>query len=489
MNNYKTYKWFLSKESVFVLMLLLSCLALRVFNFVSASICSDEGATMYLAHKSVGELWKISVNDVNPPLYGWIVHYWANLFGYSHVAFRSLSIVCSFLTAVVLFKTGKKYFNFFTGAVSSILFVASNMHIYYAEEARCYAMIGLFCSLSIYFLLDFLKNKKTSALIGLSIINLLILYTHYIAGFLFAAEGLAAIIFFYNRFKLLGLYILSQALILAAFLPWFFSSWFKVDGFGNSWYPKLSYELIRGFFIQTFNAENALILFLILIGLSISFFFIRKNKPKRKMFLSLFILGFLPLTIICLITQYYVRIFFDRYELFATLPLFLFMGYLISSFRLGIWFRTLIVLTYLFFALPNVKVDAFRNQEWDRACIAGSALADDKTSILLYPHYATGCFDYYALNWAYVNDYNGLQNNREKYNVFPVLDTNHIKDFQGKLFDRVMFYSTHYWENDNKAIEKFLLQTHDQVFYKEFWGVRLYIFQKRKLAAIQTASQ
>lgn len=481
MNNYKLYRWLLKKESITITVLLLVCLGLRVFNFASASIWSDEGATMYLAHKTPKGLWKISISDVNPPLYGWIVHYWAKFFGYTHVSFRSFSIVCSFFTALVLYRTGRKFFNYLTGLFAAIIFTISNFHIYYAEEARCYAFIGFLTAISLYYLISFIKYGNKKALIGLTLANMAMLYTHYISGFLFIGEGLVVFLCFYNRIKLVAFYIFSQTLVLCAFLPWFFSSWIKVDGFANSWYPELSYELVYNYFLSTFNSEKVMILWLVLIGLALLLVFLERFRPKVKPLFLLFLLSVIPLSIICIITLFYVRIFYDRYELFATVPMFLFLGFLIASIRLGTWFRLFIMIVVLFYAVPNIKVDAFRGIAWDAACTTGNALIDGKTSVLLHPHYASGCYDYYGLRWAYLNDYESLQKNREQqYNTFRVMDTNSIKQFRGKLYDRVMYYSTHYWENDNKAVEKFLLKDHEQVFFKEFWGVRLYIFQRKK---------
>ena len=480
--NYSWYKSFLKKELIVLTSILLLCFGLRVFNFSSASLWVDEAYTMMLAHQKTHDIVKTSVNDINPPLYGIVVRKWAKHFGFTHVSLRFFSVICSILTGIILYRIGRKYFNYLT-AVSAVLFYSfSNLQIYYAEEARGYALAGLLCAASTYYFLSFIRHKKTVTLVMLTLMNILILYTHYVAGFLFVAQAIIAVLFFYNKFRFLWKYLLSQLIALSAFLPWFLSSWFKLDGFQIGWLPELSFGVIEYFFIQVLNSKTILILILFWLLISFILFLVFKNNRKLKQYFVIFTLGVMPLILICLSTQYYVRLFLDRYILFSTVSMFIFFGFIFSSVRIHLLFKTLMIGIYLYLAIANVKVDAFRNEEWDRACATGAALTNDTTTVLLNPPYIKFCFDYYNLRWAYDNDYKHIEQIRTKHNIFAVGDTNSIKDLSYRLGNRIIFYSSHYWggDNDKKTIESFLSKTYNQTYLHQFWNVRLYVYEKKQ---------
>ena len=479
--NYSWYRFLLKKELVIVLAIMLLCFGLRIFNFSSASLWVDEAYTLMLSHQKTHDIVKISINDINPPLYGITVRKWAKTFGYSHESIRFFSVLCSLLTGIVLYRIGRKFFNYFTAIAAVLFFSFSNLQIYYAEEARGYAMACALCAFSIYYFLSFLTHKKYSALIGLFVANTFVLYTHYVAGFLFVAEGLIAIALLFKQRKKLFWFIISQILALGSFLPWFLLSWFSLDGFQIGWLPELSFEGFKFFFMQVLNSEVTLILLLVWIAVSIVLFFVAKNRRKLKLYFALLILSSLPMILICLSTEYYVRLFLDRYILFTTVLMFLFFAYMFAAVRMHLMFKIILLGTYLYFAGSNVQISAFRNEEWDRACLTGAALTNENTSVLLNPPYLKYVFDYYNLRWSYDHEYRSLDAVRDKYDIFPIGDTNDIKKITYRLKNRIIFYSSHYWgeTNDKKTIESYLSKGYNQTYFHQFWNVRLYVYEKR----------
>lgn len=477
--NYSWYKYLLKRENLVVFVILFVCFALRICNFSSASIWQDEGYSLMLAHQKPADIIKISVHDINPPLYGLAIHYWAKFFGYSEAAIRFLSVIFSFFTGLVLYRTGRKFFNYLTAITAVLFFSFSNLQIYYAEEARGYAMVCFFCSLSIYFFLDFVKYKKRKALILLTIVNALVLYTHYVAGILFIGEAIAIVFAFYNRFKFISKFILSQIISGVIFIPWFLKAFSKLGGFTVNWLPELSKELIYQFFLNVFNHKY--ILFVIAAWLLISLIFVLKfgTRKKQKLYFILLLLSTMPLLVICLANLYYTKIFYDRYVLFITIPMFIFLGYIFSSVKIHLAFKTILMSSYLYFAITSVQVTAFRNEAWKEACSVGDAFKTERTSVILQPSYSIYPYEYYALRWTYINDYKNLEKDLSKKNVFPVFDTSGVVTVMDKLKDRVIFYSSHYWFNDNKGVENLLLRDYKQIFFREYYGVRVYVFEKK----------
>lgn len=478
--NYKLYRSILKKEHVIVFVLLIVCFGLRVCNFSSASIWGDEAYTMDLAHFSPGKIIKTSIHDINPPAYGLILHYWAKLFGYTEAGLRFFSVVCGFLTGLVLYKTGRKHFNFLTAFTSTLFYSFSNLQIYFSEEARCYAMVTLLCSLSIFYFLNYLKAEKITSLVLLIIVNSMVLYTHYVSGILFLAEGLVLTVYFLKKPKVIGIYIVSQIIVLATFLPWFWKAFANTNGMQVSWLPDLSIDLAYQFFLRVFNDNVILIAGSAFILISLVVLSIRRAKRKLKLHFIVLMLSIIPLSVICLSNVYFIKIFFDRYILFITVPMFVLLGYSIASIPINVAFKILIIGGCMYFLILTVKVDAFRNEAWKEVCTAGEVFVTPNSSIMLHPGYTVYPYQYYALRWAYINDYKNIKNYWTSNSIFPVYDTVEVKKIKGLLNDRLIFYSSHFWFNDNKSIENFILRDYNQIFFREYYGVRLYVYERKK---------
>jgi hypothetical protein len=106
-------------------------------------------------------LWQIlsefPKHDNHPPLYYLLLKLWSDVFGYSEIALRSLSVVFGVATVYFVFKIagvfkGNKYF----GLLSAFLLATSPLHIYYSQEARMYALAAFLAAGAVYY---FLTNR------------------------------------------------------------------------------------------------------------------------------------------------------------------------------------------------------------------------------------------------------------------------------------------------------------------------------------------
>ena len=107
------------------------------------------------------------------------MHYWIKIFGIGAFAARFPALLFSSLSAVVLFKTGLKYFNLRTGLLTALFYTGSTFHMFYAHDARVYSLFFLLSALSLYFFLSLIKeieNKKT--LVYLILCNILFVAIH-----------------------------------------------------------------------------------------------------------------------------------------------------------------------------------------------------------------------------------------------------------------------------------------------------------------------
>jgi hypothetical protein len=141
-----------------ITLILVLALALRIV-VLNQSLWLDEAIGALVVKNQT--LWQIirefHKHDNHPPLYYLLLKLWSDIFGYSEVALRSLSVAFGAATVYFVYKIAglfkaSKYF----GLLSALLLATSPLHIYYSQEARMYALAALLASCTVYF---FLTNK------------------------------------------------------------------------------------------------------------------------------------------------------------------------------------------------------------------------------------------------------------------------------------------------------------------------------------------
>ncbi len=206
-----------NKESPLILLTFLAA-ALRFFALGKESLWFDEAYSWQIASQSLHTALTAEVN--NPPLYYVLLHYWISIFGTSEIALRSLSACFGVATTVVLYFLAVKLFERRVAFWPTLLFVLSPFQIYYAQEARAFALLT-FLLLSSTFVLWKLVTEPPNTLRQLLYAGLLTvaLYTHFISIFFIAAQGLYILVHFklQRRFwQILG----PQILAVLFFSPW-----------------------------------------------------------------------------------------------------------------------------------------------------------------------------------------------------------------------------------------------------------------------------
>jgi len=124
------------------------------------SIWRDESFSIFNAQQSLSNLWAILAEDTNPPLYFLILHYWIQAFGIDVFAVKSLSIIFSGFTALVIYFLGIRIQGRFTAILVSCFFLLSNIHFDFSHEVRAFSMVTFLSVTS--FLIFFKLLKKFS---------------------------------------------------------------------------------------------------------------------------------------------------------------------------------------------------------------------------------------------------------------------------------------------------------------------------------------
>lgn len=253
----------------------------------------------------------------NAPLYYILIHYWTKIFGISEFSLRLPSLIFSFCSVILLYFLGKELFNKKVGFISSILIGLSPFHIWYAQEARDYAMILFFGLLSSLLFHRGLKNGKVKTWLNFTLFSIIGLYTHYFYIFLVLAQCLYLL--YIKKFKIDFkeiTFFLMIAVVFSFYLSRFLSKFFFVkNGF---WIPQPEWKsliiTIENFILGYTAAPLLYFVADILAGLFFiwSLLALYKKKELRKNFLFCFFLSFVPIAMVFLFSRSVFSVYLDR---------------------------------------------------------------------------------------------------------------------------------------------------------------------------------
>lgn len=100
----------ITKYSVALLAVALLGLFLRVHNLTAQSLSHDEIFSVVLARTTPPQIVQGTANDVHPPLYYFILHYWKDLFSASEFAMRFLSVIFGVAAIPMIYLLGRSLF-------------------------------------------------------------------------------------------------------------------------------------------------------------------------------------------------------------------------------------------------------------------------------------------------------------------------------------------------------------------------------------------
>jgi 4-amino-4-deoxy-L-arabinose transferase-like glycosyltransferase len=165
-----------------------------VLRFGTLSVQSfdlDESVTVALLHQGFHTtLTTIPITEKTPPLYYVLAWLWSQIFGLNEAGLRSFSALAGTLTVPLAYDAGKQLVSKRTGLIVAGLTAASPFLVWYSQEARAYALLGLLTAAS-FVLFVRLSARSTGRLMAAwGLVSALALTTHYFAVFLVAPEAL-----------------------------------------------------------------------------------------------------------------------------------------------------------------------------------------------------------------------------------------------------------------------------------------------------------
>jgi uncharacterized membrane protein len=146
----------------------------------------DEALTVNIARLPLHEIPNALKHDGAPPLYYYLLHFWIALFGQSNDAVRALSGLIALLTLPVGWLCGKRFGGRAVAWTMLVLLASAPFAVYYATEARMYALVILLTGLGFLALQRAMATPRPGNLIAVAVVTAALLYAQYWSVYLVA---------------------------------------------------------------------------------------------------------------------------------------------------------------------------------------------------------------------------------------------------------------------------------------------------------------
>ncbi len=181
--------------------------ALRLLDIGGETFWKNELFSVYWVRNPVEFLLtKGLVTETNPPLYFILLKAWTGMFGSSEAAVRSLSALASTACVPLVFLLGLEFGGAAVGLIAATLLALSPVQLFFAHEARVYALLPLFVLIAMIGLCRFLRTPDTrgfqpdrkfaNSLDIYAIGAIALLYSHATAALILAAMIITTLLYF-----------------------------------------------------------------------------------------------------------------------------------------------------------------------------------------------------------------------------------------------------------------------------------------------------
>lgn len=232
------------------LLIFLVAYGLRVHQLGAQSLWNDEGSAYAQATRSLDAIARNAAADIHPPLYYWALRVWRALTGDSEWALRALSALASTLTVALVYRIGQRLYGVPVGLMAALFVALNTFQIYYAQEARMYALLALWAAASMWALMGLTltdsPRAQTRYAVALALLNAAGLWTQYVYPAIMVAQGLLFVLWMFGRARnrqafmpTLVRYGAANIITIALFAVWIPTAWAQLTTWPNTGAPPL----------------------------------------------------------------------------------------------------------------------------------------------------------------------------------------------------------------------------------------------------------
>jgi mannosyltransferase len=204
----------------------------------------DEGLSVGIADRPLGDIPGVLRQDGSPPLYYLLLHIWMAVAGRSEESVHALSVVFAALCVPVAFWAGWTLFGRRTAWIAALLAAVNPYITQFAQEGRMYALVMLLGLISLTFWLQVFTTDadavRRGPAIGFAVAFAAMLYTHNWAIFFGAATGVAWLVLLWRaqpaeRRRLLRTGLLAYGGVVLLYAPWIPTALYQAAHTGAPW--------------------------------------------------------------------------------------------------------------------------------------------------------------------------------------------------------------------------------------------------------------
>lgn len=333
--------------------------ALAFSTITKFSIWFDEAFSAYIIRFDFWQIAVYTAQDVQPPLYYWLLKLWSLIVGNSELGLRSLGVVFGGVAAIFAYLLVRRLFNKYAATLAVFFMVLSPLFIRYSQEARMYMLVAAIALAATYVLVLATQTKQKKAWVRYGILVALGMWTHY----LIALVWLAHIVWHAVDVRKSGQkwkqwrkaffakeWVRAYGLATLLYLPWIpafllQTAIVQVAGF---WIPPITIETVPNFVSNVFLFRelsdvtswfSAWLFSMVLIG-CVSIWQVYKHTSERRFLGLLLSLAIVPVALLVLVSLPPLRpVFIDRYVITSALLLPILIGIGIALVRIRTWFK------------------------------------------------------------------------------------------------------------------------------------------------------
>jgi hypothetical protein len=223
-------------------------MGLRFYRLDVQSFWNDEGNAARAAERSLPLILAAAEGDIHPPGYYLLLHFWRAMAGQSEFALRALSAFCGVLTVALTYALGRRASRVGVGRGAALLAALAPLGVYYAQEARMYALLGLLSAASTWLLWSLMDQKSSPSLLrprwaaaAYVLTAAAGLYTHYAFPFVLIVHNLLFLGWWglggaggSGRWRRLIEWAGLQLAAALLFVPWLPTAWSAVTGWSTA---------------------------------------------------------------------------------------------------------------------------------------------------------------------------------------------------------------------------------------------------------------
>jgi len=225
------------KHRAFEVAVLLAAALARLWGLAAHSLWLDEAFSHLFAVLPPDLAWKAMIADaVHPPLYYLTLRPWLALVGESELALRLPSALAGVLTVALLLRAGRNWLDERAARWAALLLALNPFHVWYSQEARMYALLGLLALAVLVAFWRALRSRRTAYWAILVVLSAVAYLTHYFALYLPLVQFAFLLVTFRRHHRVLARWTLVQALAALPLAAWL-TALYTIGGgsFGVGW--------------------------------------------------------------------------------------------------------------------------------------------------------------------------------------------------------------------------------------------------------------